>query len=74
VLLAQIGPLTAGVEALATAVGAGVVLGSFAMGIGRVLAGQPRWMLEDYVLTDGLLGGLFGLTITLIDAIIRYGI
>jgi len=72
--LAQIGPLTAGIEALATAVGAGIVLGSFAMGIGRVLAGQPRWVLETFVLTDGLLGGISGLVVALIDAVIRYGI
>jgi hypothetical protein len=70
---AQIGPLTAGIEALATAVGAGIVLGSLAIGVARLLSGQSRQVLEAHVLTDGLIGGISGVVIACIDVAIRYG-
>jgi len=72
-VIAQIGPLTAAVEALATAVGAGIVLGGFVLGVWRVLFGQPRRVREARVLTDGYVGGLSGVALVLIDMFIRYG-
>jgi hypothetical protein len=67
---AQIGPLTTLFEGFATAVGAGVVLGGFAMGIFRVLARRPREELEAKVLIDGYAGGVVGVVVVLLDSVI----
>jgi hypothetical protein len=61
------------VEAMAAAVGAGIVLGSFAIGTVRFLAGRPRHALEAHVLTDGYLGGLIGVAVAVVDLVLRYG-
>jgi NAD kinase len=71
--LAQIGPLTAILEALATAVGAGIPLGGFAMGTVGLLARWPRRELAARALTDGYAGGIGALLILLIDLLLRYG-
>jgi hypothetical protein len=71
--LAQIGPLTAVFEAFAAAVGAGIVLGGFALGIYRLTMRRPRDELEARVLADGYAGGLVGVLVTLIDLAVRYG-
>lgn len=71
--LAQIGPLTAVFEGLAAAVGAGIVLGGFALGIYRLATRHPREELEARVLMDGYAGGLLGVLIALIDLVVRYG-
>jgi hypothetical protein len=67
---AQIGPLTAAFQAIAAAIGAGIVLSGFAFGAVRLATGQPRWVLEKHVLTDGFIGGLAALAIALIDLIL----
>jgi hypothetical protein len=69
---AQIGPATALFEGLAAAVGAGIVLGSFVMGICRLLANRSRKALEAQVLTDGYMGGLVGVFVVLLDVFLRY--
>ena len=56
--LAVIGPLTSASEAMATAVGAGILLGSFVGGAVGMVFGVPRVKLSDRVLTDGYFGGL----------------
>jgi hypothetical protein len=71
--LAQVGPFTAVFEALAAAVGAGIVLGGFALGIYRLTTKHPREELEARVLMDGYAGGLVGVLVTLIDLVVRYG-
>jgi hypothetical protein len=71
--LAQIGPLTAAFETVATAVGAGIVLGGFAFGTARHLAGWPRKALEARIVTDGYIGGVVGVLVILGDLILRYG-
>jgi hypothetical protein len=69
---AQIGPLTEVFEAVAAAVGAGVVLGGFSAGICRLTMGQPRAEIEAKVLADGYLGGLVGVFVVCLDLILRY--
>lgn len=71
--LAQIGPLTGALEALATAVGAGILLGSFVTGAARYLTGSARPVLEGHALTDGYCGGIASLWLVLVDILIRYG-
>jgi hypothetical protein len=73
VALAQIGPITFVVEAVATAVGAGIVLGSFGIGTVRLLRGWPRQVVEAHVLTDGYFGGGLGVFVVLVDPALRYG-
>jgi hypothetical protein len=71
--VAQIGPYTTALEAGATAVAAGIVLGSFAMGIYRLMKKRPRRELEAQVLIDGYVGGIIGAFVALFDLILRYG-
>jgi hypothetical protein len=71
--VAQIGPLTTLFEAVAAAVGAGIVLGGFTMGTYRLMARQPREELETRVLADGYMGGIVGVLVVFLDLILRYG-
>ena len=70
--LAQIGPLTAVFEAVAAAVGAGIVLGSFSIGTFRLTIRQPRSEIETRVLADGYTGGIAGVFVVCLDLILRY--
>lgn len=70
----QIGPLTAVVEALAAAVGAGVVLGGVAIGILDLVQGSSRADLESDALAGGYIGGGVGAFLALTDLILRYGL
>lgn len=72
-VLGQIGPLTAVVEALATAVGAGVVLGGVGAGIRGLAQGSSRAEIEGSALFSGYAGGGLGAMVALVDAILRYG-
>jgi hypothetical protein len=72
--VAQIGPLITLFETLAAAVGAGALLGSFAMGTVGIVLGWSRQELADRALTDGYVGGLVGVFVTLLDCLIRYGL
>jgi len=69
--LAQVGPLTVAFEALAAAVGAGIVLGSFAAGIYRLANSQRRLHIETRVLSDGYAGGLVGVLVVCLDLVLR---
>lgn len=71
--LAQIGPFTSTVEAVATAMGAGVIVGSVAMGVVGMALGWPREEIAGRAITDGYVGGLFGATLVALDAFLRYG-
>jgi hypothetical protein len=71
--IAQIGPLTTALEAAAASVGAGVVLGGVAFGVGRLAAGWSRSRIERRALIDGYLGGIFGAVVAVFDLIVRYG-
>jgi hypothetical protein len=71
-LTAQIGPLTSVAESMATAVGAGILLGGFAMGAVGVAAGWPRQKLDDHVLFFGYAGGVVAVALSLLDLALRY--
>jgi hypothetical protein len=70
--LAQIGPLTNLTEALATAVGAGVVLLSVAAGGWGLAAGRSRDEVEEWALRGGYFGGGLGALVALLDVALRY--
>lgn len=70
--LAQIGPATSVFEVLATAVGAGVILGGVGMGLAGMAARWPREELAKRSLTDGYVGGLAGATAVVFDLVVRY--
>ncbi len=72
-VLAQIGPVTTVLEAIATAVGAGVVLGSVSVGLYGLARGWPREAIGNRGLFDGYLGGAIGIGAVLVDLCIRYG-
>jgi hypothetical protein len=65
--LAVIGPLTSASEALATAVGAGILLGSFIAGAVGMVLGVPRIKLSERVLTDGYFGGILAVLAVALD-------
>jgi len=73
-VFAQIGPLTTMLEAVATAVGAGAVLGSVTAGMCGLLARWPLPKVERLALYGSYLGGAVGAALVLFDAVIRYGI
>jgi len=68
VALGQIGFFTTVIEALATAVGAGILLGGFLAGSVGSVAGMPRHRLDARVLSVGYAGGVVGLGAVLLDA------
>jgi hypothetical protein len=72
-ILAQIGPFTAVLEAAATAVAAGVLLGSVALGVFGLLTGWSRREIERRALTDGYAGGAVGALVAFVDFVVRYG-
>jgi len=67
-------PITAFLEASATAVGVGMVLGGFATGLVGVLCGTSRDVLELQVLKVGYLFAALCLVIRLADIAIAYGL
>lgn len=72
-VLSQIGSLTSALETLATAVGAGMLLGSFALGSLALLGGKPRQHLERRVLADGYYGGILATLLAVADLALSYG-
>jgi len=70
--LAQIGPMTTVFESIAAAVSAGVVLGSFTMGVVGLALGWSKREIGYRALTDGYMGGIAGLAVALLDAAVRY--
>ena len=72
-VVAQVGPITAVIEALATAVGAGVLLCGVAAGIWGLVRGSPRVDIERDALVSGYFGGGVGAVAALADLALRYG-
>ncbi len=70
--LAQIGPLTTLFEGVATAVGAGIILEGFTLGLYRFWISRSRLELENNVLLDGYLGGIAGVSMVLLALFMRY--
>jgi hypothetical protein len=71
-IVAQVGPLTAILEALATAVGAGIVLGGFLAGVFGLTAKWGKREFERKTLDAGYLGGVAGVLAVLADLVEDY--
>lgn len=69
---AAIGPFTALLEDAATAVAAGAVVGSSAVGVAGLVAGWPLTVLERRALGDGYKGAAGGALIAFLDLALRY--
>jgi hypothetical protein len=72
--VAPIGPLTSVLEAVATAVGAGAVLGSVAAGMRGLVARWTIRKVERLALCGSYLGGAVGAASVVFDAVIRYSV
>jgi hypothetical protein len=71
-VLGAIGTSTTGIEALATAVGAGVLLGGFLGGLLGSALGWPRDLRDERILVIGYGGGAIGALAVLFDLLLRY--
>lgn len=69
---AGIGFLTTVTEALASAVGAGMLLGGFVVGCAGVAVGWARPKFDDEVLFGGYFGGVVAALLALIDTLVGY--
>jgi hypothetical protein len=65
----EAGPITVFLEASATAVGVGMVLGGFAVGLAGVLMGVPRDHLEHGALKAGYIVAAFCLVMRWADIV-----
>jgi hypothetical protein len=68
----QIGFFTDATELLATAVGAGILLGGFLAGSIGIVSGQPRSRRDEGVVSSGYVGGMIAILLVLIDLVLRY--
>ncbi len=60
------------IEATATSIGAGIVLGGFVMGAIGLAAGWSQENFERRVLRDGYMGGVVGSMALIVDLFFRY--
>ncbi len=70
-LIANIGFATSVFEAVATSIGAGVVVGGFYAATGAMLSRRSRREVEGTALRDGYMGGVFGILCLLLDLLTR---
>lgn len=70
--LSQIGFFTDATEVVATAVGAGILLGGFLAGSIGIVIGQPRSRRDERVVAFGYAGGMIAILLLVIDLILRY--
>ena len=70
-LIAHIGFATSAIEALATSIGAGIVIGGFVAATGAMLRGRSRKDVESTALRDGYIGGGLGMFCLLWDLLVR---
>jgi VIT1/CCC1 family predicted Fe2+/Mn2+ transporter len=68
--IAHIG-LAVSLEAAATSIGAGVVVGGFVAATGAMLSRRSRREVEDTALRDGYIGGVAGMLCLLLDLLTR---
>jgi hypothetical protein len=71
-LLASIGPTTAVLEALASSVGAGLVVGGFLGGVGGFLSSRSLDGSERSALSGSYLGGATGLATLIFDIVWKH--
>jgi hypothetical protein len=69
---AGIGFTTTILESVATSIGAGMLLGGFALGAAGLFLGWGREDLEKRALRDGYGGGLFAVGFLIFDLLMRY--
>jgi hypothetical protein len=69
----QVGSVTAAVEALAAAVGAGMLLGGFVAGSIGIAAGWSHPSLDRWVVLGTYFGGSVGVGLAAFDLFLRYG-
>lgn len=72
--VAQLGPFTSLIESAAAAVGAGMVLGSFGLGLQGFFLRSSRQALEARALQGGYVGGAAGVVIMITDITLRYAL
>lgn len=65
--LAQIGPLTNLIEGVATAIGAGMLLGGFATGLVGLVGAWPKRLFDSRVLQFSYGGGAVSVMLLLAD-------
>jgi VIT1/CCC1 family predicted Fe2+/Mn2+ transporter len=70
-LIAHIGFATSVLEAVATSIGGGVLVGGFVAASGAMLSKRSRKEVEDTALRDGYIGGLTGMLCLLLDLLTR---
>ena len=70
-VVGQIGIATKVIEAIATSIGARVVVGGFLGAGAGAVAGRSRKAVEEDALRDGLYGGLVGLVCLIADSCLR---
>jgi hypothetical protein len=70
---AQLGSGTTAMEAVATAIGAGMIIGGFLASVAGLVLRKTRQTLERWSLEAGYAGGGFGALLLLIESLIRYG-
>jgi hypothetical protein len=71
-VLAQIGPLTTLLGVAATAIGAGVVIGSATAGLIRLTRRRSRGVINEAAAAGGAVGGGFGAMALVVDLLLRY--
>jgi len=70
--LGRIGFFTTAIEALATAVGAGILLGGFLAGSIGMVAGWSRPLRDERTIFVGYVGGMAAVLFVLVDLALRY--
>jgi hypothetical protein len=68
----HVGVTTTVLEAAATSIGAGILIGSFLTGIVGLVMGWSRQNFESQVLGDGYIGGTIATVLLVIDVSMRY--
>jgi hypothetical protein len=71
-LVASAGLFTGGLEAVATSIGAGILVGSFAFGVRGLATGTPKEVSEGKAVTGGYVGGTTALFLLVIDILRKY--
>jgi len=71
---AQIGPLTNALQGAAAAIGAGMLMGGFLIGLAGLVRAWPKSKFDARVLSFGYGGGIVGAAVLIADITFRYGI
>jgi hypothetical protein len=71
-LTASVGPFTGVLEAVATSIGAGILVGGFVLGVIGSARRRPRKAIEAMAFVGGNFGGLVGLSLLTTDTLAKY--